>query len=199
MNVGIALFCGPSEFELWIRLLILLHLVQLFLQRLSHIFELVFAPLFRNLLGDFVYCREVRGLERLAGGDFHVRLDASSFPIRLADGIDGASTRDPHGETRVDAARPARMSAAAGRLANDRRALEVLEVVSEFLGGGEGAVARQDVNVFSDKPFSWDVRRSPPLLRSFAFAPVEIVEVRRLIEEVARSDKGSLKRPWNQG
>src|SRR5262245_34124406 len=37
--------CGPSRFELWVRLLILLQLIQLFLQRLRHVLELVFASL----------------------------------------------------------------------------------------------------------------------------------------------------------
>src|SRR5207249_4425537 len=85
--------------------------------------------------------------ESLLGWDIDVGRHAGAFPVRLAVWIDSAPARDPHAEMSIDPTASARMRASARCLTNNRRSLQVLQVVSEFFSRRERPFGRQHVNL----------------------------------------------------
>src|SRR6266851_4569639 len=88
------------------------------------------------------------GGEGVGGGNFHVGLDAGSFPVGLGDGIDGPGKGHANHEVGVNAVTGNRMGAASGGLANDGGTFQILEVVAELLGTGESLLRREHVGWF---------------------------------------------------
>src|SRR5215510_11275183 len=82
--------------------------------------------------------------ERFRGGDLDVGFDAGSLPVRLRDRVDRSRERHPDHEVIVDAVAGDRVRTAARGLADNRGALEVLQVVGEFLGAREGPLGGQN-------------------------------------------------------
>lgn len=77
------------------------------------------------------------------------------------------------------------MGSAAGGLAYDRSPLLGLQVVAELLGSGEGAACGKDINWYLRERDDGSVCGGPVLPRRVALAGLEIVEVSRLVEQVA--------------
>src|SRR6266852_6701681 len=63
------------------------------------------------------------GGEGVGGGNFHVGLDAGSFPVGLGDGVDGAGERDANPEMVVNAVTGNGMGAASRRFCHCRSIL----------------------------------------------------------------------------
>src|SRR6185503_10841427 len=72
--------------------------------------------------------------QSLIGGHVHVRCYARAFPICFCDRTDRTSRWNEHSEMLADAETSAGMRSAAGCLADDGCAFEILQVVSEFFG-----------------------------------------------------------------
>src|SRR5918911_3393851 len=104
-----------------------LRVVELLLEFLDELLEVALEAVVLDVRDVLAKRRKVRGLEREVGRDLHVGLDARALPVGLGDGADGAARRDEHHEVLVDAEAVAGVRAAARRLADDGRALEVLE------------------------------------------------------------------------
>ncbi|MCK7522320.1 MAG: hypothetical protein MZV64_33890 [Ignavibacteriales bacterium] len=115
---------------------------------------LVFGfPLGRSGLGgQLLDGHRIGPVESLGGRHGDVRRDARPLPVRLRDGVDGPGEGHPQDEVRLDDPRARRVGAAAGGLADDGRPLQVLHVVGEFLGPGEGPGAGQDIEVGIGRP-----------------------------------------------
>jgi len=77
----------------------------------------------------------VRVVEGVSGGARDVRLHARALPVRAGDGVDGAANGDGGFQVWVHGPALARMCAAAGALADDYGAAELLEVVRQLLSG----------------------------------------------------------------
>src|SRR5215470_2325483 len=88
--------------------------------------------LLRLLCLYFLHRHLLRHIQRLLCGNFHVRLHAGSFPVRLGDRIDWPREWHADHEVIVNAMWAYRMRAAAGCLADDRCPLQILEVISEL-------------------------------------------------------------------
>jgi hypothetical protein len=73
-------------------------------------------------------------VQRFIGLGGYVRLNAHAFPVGLADRIAGPHERHAGHDAVIDANAADGVRAAAGFLADDGRALQVLEVVAELLG-----------------------------------------------------------------
>src|SRR3954468_7808858 len=112
----------------------------------------------------------------------HVRLDARALPVGLRDRIDRAGEWDADHEMLIDALAIDRMGAAARGLADDRRALEALEVVRELLGAGKGALRREDVHRYLVTELLPRDVGGPELLRGVGLPRPEVVDVRLLGE-----------------
>src|SRR5262245_51143552 len=78
-----------------------------------------------------------RRRHRISGRHLHVWRHSRSLPVRLRVRIDRAGERHTDYEMVVDLMAAHRMRAPAGRLAHDRSALEVLQVVAELLSARE--------------------------------------------------------------
>src|SRR5262249_20223177 len=86
-----------------------------------------------------------------------------------------------------EAMRLARVRAAGRRFADQRGAFGVLHGVGEVFAGGERVGAREYVYLFAFSiTLSGDLRAGPARFDAVAFAPVDVVEVRRAVEQIAR-------------
>src|SRR5690349_1806977 len=86
----------------------------------------------------------------------------------------------------VDAVAGNRVSTTAGGLADNCGPLQVLQIVSELFGAGEGAFGGEHEYRLAAEPLSGHVGARPKLLRLVFFSIVEIVQVSPLFKEVTR-------------
>src|SRR5215218_9481875 len=123
----------PPSLRGYCFLLLRLRLADFLLERLDLALEGALQLLVGRLLDGLLERDDLRRAERLVGGDFHVGLDAGALPVGLGDGAHGAPRGDEGAEVRAESVAAAGVGAAAGRLADERGALQVLEVVGELL------------------------------------------------------------------
>jgi hypothetical protein len=99
--------------------------------------------------GLFLGDEFLNGRERDGDGGPYVGLDAGSFPIGLKYGINGSGEGNANHEVIVNAVTRDRMRAASGGFANDGGPFQILQVVGELLGAGEGLCGGQHVGRFA--------------------------------------------------
>ena len=87
-----------------------------------------------------------RDLERIRSGYGNVGRDTDAFPVRAGRRVLTAARRQEHRKTPADGDHPARMCAAARRLADHARQPEHTQVVGERFAAGEGEAAREHVD-----------------------------------------------------
>jgi hypothetical protein len=102
--------------------------------------ESLFALLIRDVLNDLLHGRQVCNLQRLVCRSLDVGLDSRSLPVRLACRMDRAAGWYEGAKMIAQAPPAARVRASAGRFADDRRPLQVLQVVGKLLRRGKSPV-----------------------------------------------------------
>src|SRR4051794_23150291 len=99
-----------------------------------------------GLLQDIAQCQNLRGSQRLRLWHADIRRDTGALPVRPANRVDRPTDWDVRTYMRCNREAADWMRAAAGDLADDRRALQVLEIVGELLSAGKGVVAGQHIH-----------------------------------------------------
>src|SRR6185312_3219712 len=122
--------------------------------------------------------------ERIVARGFVVGRDAGTLPVGPGDGVDGAGDGDRDAEMRVDGEATDGMGAAAGRFADNRGALEVLEVVGELFGTREGSLGGEDVDGLRGEPLAGHPGQRPVLCRLVIASVVQVVDVLVGVEEI---------------
>ena len=117
------------------------------------------------------------GGEGVGGGNFYVGLDAGTFPICFADGIDGAGKGNANHEMSVNAMTGDRMGAASGGFANEGGTLEVLEVAAELFGAGKSLLGDEHIGGLSIQTLPGHVGERPILMGGIVLALPDIVQV----------------------
>src|SRR5579859_1290012 len=120
--------------------------------------------------GQFFSGKLLCGGQSIGGGNFYVRLNSGAFPVRVRDGIDGASKGHANPEMLGDAVAAHGMCATAGGLANDGRALESLQVISELLSAGKGLLGSQNKRGLAIQTLARHIGKCPILVRDVALA-----------------------------
>ena len=120
----------------------------------------------------------MRRLQRRLGGHRDVGLYARAFPVGIGNRIDGAPARNEDREAVRQGDDVAGVRAAAGRFADDDRALARLQIVRELLGGRKRAPAGQHVDGLGGAELgSLHAWIGKEIVSAIGHAPIERIEM----------------------
>src|SRR6266702_3397265 len=127
-------------------------------------------------------------LERLLCRHLHIGKHSGPLPIGPRHRVDGPARRYPHPEMLGDGVASSWVGRAGCSLADQRRTLEILEVVAKLLRPRDGTCPGEEVHRPGLITSTWNIGQGPVLLRAVALSPVQIVEMGWLCEEIAREE-----------